>query len=331
MTKNQLLEIVSANPWQTRISLVKICAPMITGIDAEDQGSFVGGLLSELRESGEIVTAGKARGTRYATKTAKPYAKPKITDAQRKAVLDAVNAGMAKSKDIMARAGVEIDLGRKILVELIKDKKIDTTGSTKSKRYWPLGQAPQAETPKPKTADAPDKKPPPRIKKRPKRAAAKPAVEESKIQDSESAFQVPKDETPAPAVPKTKPIDALRKTFENLPRRSVSRRNGVEIDNNVFTLDEVLRMAVESYGVTRHSLSSLILDHVLGKMGEGHDLDSSVVIHGQMRYAHKRGYPGYSAYVWRPTKDDDPRPPQSMPIGNQPTPAEPKPRAKKKR
>lgn len=316
MDKSRLLEIVSANPWQTKLSLVKLCASEINGLDVDDHGAFISSLLADLLADGKLIKTGKARGTRYARADAKPFKEPKITDKDRKAVIAAVEGGASLSSEIIEIVGGDINHLRKILREVVKDGSIDKTGNARSSRYWPKGKAPEQTRSEPEGSAEP-KRSPPRAEKlaKQRRKAKPPRAAEPEVEDQEVEVEAAErtEETRQPERPKVDPIVALRRAFEGLPRRSVSRRSGEEIDSNVYALDEVLRIA-EDFGATRYQVSALVQDHVLGKMGEGHRLGGDLVIHSQMRYAHKRNYPGWSAYVWRPAKDDDPRPETYQPI-----------------
>jgi hypothetical protein len=312
MNKTKLLEIVSANPWQTKLSLVKLCAPEITGLDEADHGSFVSKLIAELLEDGKLTKTGKARGTRYAKPGAKPFKKPKITDQERKAVVDAIEGGASLSSEIIEIVGGDIDHLRKVLRELVKSGAIDKTGAARSSRYWPRGKAPKVEAKKSKPGASADKKaPPPKTTRRSIKAAV-PLVEkgESKIGDA-SAARVEMEIPEEPERPKVSPFEALCRVIEGLPRRKIKRRlrqDAVMRDTNVFSLDEIEAKVERAFGVPKYEVSKLIRDHVFGEMGVGSRVPT--VTHIQMRYAYKSGNPGWAAYIWRPIDDDDERPPK---------------------
>lgn len=311
MNKDRLLEIVSANPWQTKGSLVKQASPEITGLDVDDHGSFISKLLRALLEDGSVIKTGKARGTRYAAEGSAPYKKPKITDEDRKAVTAAVESGASLSSEIVDIVGGELDQIRKILRELVKTSAVEKTGAARSSRYWPKGKAPKVDR---KPAAKPESKAaPPKMAKR--KSGAGPLTERSrsKIGDPNTArveFEI-SAEPQEPELPKISPFEALCRVIEGLPRRKIKRglrKDAVVRDANVFSFDDIETKAERLWGVPRFEISKLVRAHVFGDMGEGARVP--VVVHCQMRYAYKSGNPGWAAYVWRPINDDDERPPK---------------------
>ena len=302
MNKAQLSQLLTADPWQTSGQIVKSVASD-TAID--DVPAFVRRMLSELRASGEVKTTGKARGTRYALADAPDYAPPVISDDLEARVLAALAKNNTSATVKAALGDVDITQIRKVLAGLVKSARAEKTGNKRSARYWLPGKAPADPAPssEPETVSV-AKKPP----LRPGTRAYKTKVIKSKaiarpVDDEPEACELPQPD-PEPAAEKVRPkidvADAIRLTLEKVPRRVVLGKGKNAVEVNVFTTDDLCKMASDEFDISRYHAGLELIEQIRN--------GKPPIFHRQHRYRDDAKNPGWRLYLWRPRATTTPSP-----------------------
>jgi DNA-binding Lrp family transcriptional regulator len=283
MDKQKLLDIITKKPWLTFGQITKLAAPSMTGVDSPKD--FVKRMISELKSSELIKSIGKGRGTRYATQDAPSY-EPEAVDPEIPArTVALIESGKRTTSEIASELEIEPAELRKILKTLLASGQIKKTGNKRSTKYWPSNHLPQSQSPE-LPAQSSKLKAPARSQSYKPQSPQLEAVSET--------TQSPQLEAQSS---KLEPIEAFTQTLANLPI------------GKVFALDEFCKRVTSMHGAPRYQVSRLITDDRV--FGEGPIyVAGGVVVHMQMQWSAKRGYPGWNMYMWRPEPGEAPPAPR---------------------